>query len=169
MQVFITVGTTQFDQLISAVQTDSVLSKLKLLNCRKLVIQIGSGCEIPNETIEKAKQSYGIDVDYYRYKPEIQDDIRSSDLVISHAGAGSCIEVLNAGKKLVVVVNDTLMHNHQTELAEQLSADGYLLQCTTETLPETLGRLTENTMLRSYEKGNVQKLVDFVDKIMCYE
>ena len=41
--------------------------------------------------------------------------------MISHAGAGTCIEVLQTGKTLAVIVNDSLMDNHQVELAEKLA------------------------------------------------
>ena len=32
-------------------------------------------------------------------------DLLAADLVISHAGAGTCLEVLERGKSLVVIVN----------------------------------------------------------------
>lgn len=46
------------------------------------------------------------------------------------SGAGSCLETLGAGKPLLVVVNDSLMDNHQLELARQLHMDSHLLYCT---------------------------------------
>jgi UDP-N-acetylglucosamine transferase subunit ALG13 len=46
--------------------------------------------------------------------------MRGADLVISHAGAGSVLEALHAHKSLLVVVNDSLMDNHQTELAHKM-------------------------------------------------
>ena len=57
----------------------------------------------------------------------ISDDILSSSLVISHAGAGSCLEVLEKQKPLIVVVNEDLMNNHQIELASKLQEEGYAI------------------------------------------
>jgi len=40
------------------------------------------------------------------------------------------MEGLTLGKPLVVVVNDELMGNHQTELATELAAQGHLIHTT---------------------------------------
>lgn len=45
-------------------------------------------------------------------------------------GAGSVLETLQAGKPLIVVINDLLMDNHQLELASQLAEDGHLYYAT---------------------------------------
>jgi hypothetical protein len=45
---------------------------------------------------------------------------------VSHAGAGTCLEALEAGKPLLVVVNDFLADNHQRELAVKLKEVGYV-------------------------------------------
>lgn len=66
---------------------------------------------------------------HYRYKPSIDSDIASSDLVISHGGSGSILQVLRAGKPLIAVVNSTLMHNHQTEIVRAMEAQGHCLAC----------------------------------------
>ena len=50
-----------------------------------------------------------------------------ADVIISHAGAGSVMEALRLKKKLIVVVNDLLMDNHQVELATALE-DGKMMK-----------------------------------------
>jgi len=62
----------------------------------------------------------------YDRKPSIQDDIDLASLVISHAGAGTILECLDQGKKLIVVVNETLLGNHQSDLAQKLHNMGCL-------------------------------------------
>ena len=42
---------------------------------------------------------------------------------------------------MLVVVNDALMNNHQTELADQMEEKGYLCACTCDTLAAALQRL----------------------------
>ena len=56
----------------------------------------------------------------------LADEIAAADLVISHAGAGSIIEALQASRHLLVVVNTDLADNHQIELAQALAARGHL-------------------------------------------
>jgi beta-1,4-N-acetylglucosaminyltransferase len=59
-------------------------------------------------------------------------------LIIGHAGAGTCLEVLELGKPFVSVINRALMDDHQCELAEQMAKEGYLLCTFPEKLHKTL-------------------------------
>lgn len=165
--IFVTVGTTQFEELIGAIFSPNILALLQKYECRKLTVQLGSGTEIEESAIHLAQQKYGIQSVCYRLKPTILDNIREADLVISHAGAGSCIEVLKAKKPLLVVVNDGLMDNHQTELAEQLFNDGFLLYCTPNTVPEALEKMRETTF-SEYEPGNAREFVRQLDSLMGF-
>lgn len=61
-----------------------------------------------------------------------------ADLVVGHAGAGTCMEVLELNKPFIAVMNHLLMDDHQSELAERLEMDGYLLCTVPEKLTETL-------------------------------
>ena len=47
-------------------------------------------------------------------------------------GAGTVLEALTAGQRLLVVVNDELMNNHQVELAVMLHRLHHLHYCTVE-------------------------------------
>jgi beta-1,4-N-acetylglucosaminyltransferase len=66
----------------------------------------------------------------YRYKNDILEDMEEADLIISHAGAGSIMEGLGLQKQMVVVINESLMGNHQTEVADALEAENYLFSTT---------------------------------------
>ncbi|XKL59507.1 hypothetical protein PGB90_000523 [Kerria lacca] len=126
--VFVTVGTTKFDKLIHTIINEKTLKILKKRGCKSLTIQIGNGTIIP--VIYDSE----ISLKYYRYKDSICSDIFKADLIISHAGAGTCIDVLEYKKPLITVINDDLMHNHQTELACKLSEEGYCICCTSNEL-----------------------------------
>uniref|UniRef100_A0A8B9G9K6 UDP-N-acetylglucosamine transferase subunit ALG13 n=1 Tax=Amazona collaria TaxID=241587 RepID=A0A8B9G9K6_9PSIT len=121
--VFVTVGTTNFDDLIAAVCSPAVLQSL---GYEKLVLQVGR-CALDPELLRSP--DVAVEVEAFRYKESLAEDLRRADLVISHAGAGSCLETLEKGKPLIVVINEKLMNNHQLELAKQLHEDGHVLYC----------------------------------------
>jgi UDP-N-acetylglucosamine transferase subunit ALG13 len=75
-----------------------------------------------------ARPPPGLRVDSYRYKPSLADEVRSARVVVSHGGAGSVLEALSAGRRLVVVPNRSLMDDHQVQLADALEERGYLRQ-----------------------------------------
>uniref|UniRef100_A0ABM5EWB5 UDP-N-acetylglucosamine transferase subunit ALG13 n=1 Tax=Pogona vitticeps TaxID=103695 RepID=A0ABM5EWB5_9SAUR len=158
--VFVTVGTTSFDDLIAAVTAPEALQVLQDLGYQKLVLQVGRGAVCPD-----AFTTAAFTLDVFRFKNSISADVQTADLVISHAGAGSCLEVLEAGKPLLVVVNDKLMDNHQLELAKQLCRDGHLFYCNTRTLVETLQSMDVST-LKPFPPGQPEKFAAFLDKVM---
>uniref|UniRef100_A0A8C3L2B4 UDP-N-acetylglucosamine transferase subunit ALG13 n=1 Tax=Chrysolophus pictus TaxID=9089 RepID=A0A8C3L2B4_CHRPC len=104
----------------------------------------------------------------FRFKESLAEDLRSADLVISHAGAGSCLETLEEGKPLLVVINEKLMDNHQLELARQLHKDGHVLYCNCSTLVETLQSMDLST-LKPFPPGQPEKFALFLDKVAGFE
>lgn len=168
--VFVTVGTTKFDAVLKALNTAEVANILaRELKCTKLNVQHGQGSD--HGLGNSAHYQQKIAVDTFSFRNSIGADISAADLVISHAGAGSCIEVLSAGKPMIVVVNEELMGNHQVELAEQLSADGYILHCSPAGLSDTLrklGRDGADELFRPYEAGSVDNFVRKLDTFMGF-
>ncbi|XP_014367082.2 UDP-N-acetylglucosamine transferase subunit ALG13 homolog [Papilio machaon] len=156
---FVTVGTTRFDLLTEYITSTSVLRALKQIGCVEITFQIGNSAVNPEEY-----EKEGIKLSLYRFKDSIQEDIRNADLVISHAGAGSCLEVLEAHKPLLVVINEELMDNHQLELAEQLQVDGHLYYCTCDTLENTLSTVDFN-LLTPLPKPNCSLFVKYLDDV----
>lgn len=170
--IFVTVGTTLFDDLVEVILSDEILSLLQKVQCKLLRIQYGAGKGIDVATIDKVAKQLSIQIECYDFKANIMSDIMQSDLIVSHAGAGSCIEVLTSKKPLIVVVNDKLMHNHQTELAQQLFIDGHLLYCTPCTLADTLNDIVRKiSTLKPYEPGhsNLTKFINHLNTLMGFD
>ncbi|XP_062855875.1 UDP-N-acetylglucosamine transferase subunit ALG13 homolog [Trichomycterus rosablanca] len=156
--VFVTVGTTSFDYLMISMTSNEVVKALVDGGYTDVVLQFGRGSFVPDP-----QTCPGLRIEAFRFKESIAENIQLADLVISHAGAGSCLESLGAGKPLLVVVNDKLMDNHQLELAKQLQADGHLLYCTCSTLAQTLREMDLSALL-PFLPGQPQNFARFLDK-----
>lgn len=75
-KIFVTVGTTQFNDLINKLQTDEVYEILKNhLKCEEMKIQIGKGEKINFDNFK------GIKVEIFDLKDSIAKDIEEADLV----------------------------------------------------------------------------------------
>lgn len=116
MTAFVTVGTTSFDDLIKVVNTIKFHIALFSLGYKKLFIQYGSGNIVPSVSDSP------LEVIAFRYRTNLSSIFSQSDLVISHGGAGTCMEALSppGKRKLIIVINENLMNNHQEELASTL-------------------------------------------------
>lgn len=152
-------GTTRFDLLCEYIMKLPVLSALKKIGCKDVTFQIGNSDVEPGSYVKD-----GVKLNLYRFKDNIHEDIKNSDLVISHAGAGSCLETLEFKKPLLVVVNENLMDNHQLELAERLQIDGHLYYCTCDTLEDTLNDV-DFSMLNPFSEANPVLFIKYLDSV----
>ncbi|GMF35570.1 unnamed protein product [Phytophthora lilii] len=159
MHAFVTVGTTKFDALVAALDTDECLAALVARGFTSLRLQIGHGQHTPRAAFP------GLELSFYRHDPQYKRDVARADLVISHAGAGSIMDGLALGKKLLVVVNTALMDNHQTELAEAMAEQKYCLQTSVQGLQRALERGNWDD-LRPYPQPDEQAFPDLVDAVM---
>lgn len=167
--LFVTVGSTKFEPLINKVLTPELLSTLKSHQFTDIKLQCGDGNHADkqlnfsqNSVVKFSKE--GLKIVAYDYKPTIREDMESADLIVSHAGAGSVMESLSLNKRLVVVINDQLMDNHQLELAEKMFNEGFLLYTDCEGLQETLEEMDE-TEQKKYVPGNPKLFGDYISKM----
>jgi beta-1,4-N-acetylglucosaminyltransferase len=139
-----TVGSTKFDALVQAVLSQPVLTALHLQGYTALVVQCGnskvdvgsSSATITGDITSLQKD--GLDIEIWKFKPSLQTEYDRADLVISHAGSGTILDVLRLGKWLIAVPNPTLLDNHQEDLASSLNALGHLKASTIDDLPQTI-------------------------------
>ncbi|KIM87027.1 glycosyltransferase family 1 protein [Piloderma croceum F 1598] len=144
MLAFTTVGSTKFDALVQAVLSKPVLTALRLQGYTTLVVQSGNsvvdaGASTTTNAEDMTKvQKDGVEIEIWKFKPSLETEYDRADLVISHAGSGTILEVLRLGKWLIVVPNPTLLDNHQEDLASSLNTLGHLKACTVDDLPQTI-------------------------------
>lgn len=133
--VFVTVGSTSFDHLITISNQPEFHAALWRLGYRKLVVQYGAGSVVPCSpsisAVRKATENMGYSadasqpllLDHFRFKKDISGDIAVSSLIVSHGGAGTCLQSLRSPgfRRLIVVINTTLSENHQEDLAFALA------------------------------------------------
>jgi beta-1,4-N-acetylglucosaminyltransferase len=157
---FVTVGSTRFDKLVAAVLSEEVIESLQRHHFTKLVVQTGnSEIKLPHGyVIDQGRFSgilHGLLVDIWSFKPSLHEEYARAHLVIGHAGrrvtdiyhiytetsiyqgSGTIIEVLRAGRKMIAVPNETLLHNHQAELAEALDRSNHLISSSTSLVSPT--------------------------------
>ncbi len=111
MTVFVSTGTTGFDDLAEAM--DRLAPQLP----EPVVIQIGGGSYVPRNAA------------HFRLASPLGSYINDARLVVAHGGLGICMEVLESGKRLVAVNNPDRYDDHQADLLTALEAAGHLIYC----------------------------------------
>ena len=125
-QILITVGTTKFENLIKAIDNEKFYEMIINNGFTKIIIQKGYGEYIP-QNYKKFENRIKIQIS--EILNNFENIIKSSELIISHGGAGIILESLKNKRKVIVCVNDTLMDNHQIELASTLDKEKYVHFC----------------------------------------
>ncbi|SCV00564.1 LAMI_0G05908g1_1 [Lachancea mirantina] len=171
-------ATVPFPQLISTVLDPLVLTKLRELGFSRLIVQYGKGfrrefqemlanasqasnvadtfleCAALQRDAVDVAQCEGLQIIGFALSGKIEQIIvHEAQLIISHAGTGSILDALRAHKRLVVVVNTSLMDNHQAEIADKFAAEGYLVSATAtvESVTQCLERVCHSDApLRSF-------------------
>lgn len=116
--LFVTVGSTSFSALTDFLAQPDV--QKALLDCNIAQVTIQYGAHKPRLSSDQ-KSSDCPTLTTFAYAPSLRKHIQDATLIISHAGAGTILEVIDMGKPLIVVVNSALMNDHQTELATAMN------------------------------------------------
>jgi len=156
--VFVTVGTTLFDELIQALDQEDVYDVLFSQGYTDILFQIGRGLYEPKGTSLLRKS-------FYRFNPEYKQDIEKASLVISHAGAGSIMDALMQQKPLLVVPNENLMDNHQVELADALAERKHLYHAKCKDIKQVLANVDFDALV-PYPIIDDSAFPNFIDSIM---
>lgn len=147
--IFITVGTTEFNELISSIDNLNFINILHGLNCKILTVQIGRGI-FPTKLQDTCDKN-NIQYSCFRFKEDLYEVMKNSDLIISHCGAGSILEAMTLRKSLIVIVNSTLQGNHQSELSDALAINGHCLTTLPRQLIDCISRIvSKETDIESF-------------------
>ena len=131
--LFVTVGSTDFDALVRAV--DTLVPSLGAQG----VMQIGHGQYIP------------ANLPYFRFAQSLAPYYERASLVVAHGGVGTTMEVLRRGAPLVSVSNPDRYDNHQEDLLSAMAKEGYLVWCRRlDNLKQAI-QTAQSTPLRRYQ------------------
>ncbi|MFX1483467.1 MAG: PssE/Cps14G family polysaccharide biosynthesis glycosyltransferase [Promethearchaeota archaeon] len=111
--IFVTVGTAHFDPLIEKIDELVKNGELK----EQVIGQIGRGMYIPKH------------FRYFRFMKNLDTAYSKASIIVSTGGAGTTMECVTQGRKLVVVENTTLMEGHQAQLIREMANRGHLVWC----------------------------------------
>lgn len=101
---------------------------------------------------------------YIRSVPSIVPFIRKSKLVISHGGAGTLFECLHNGARVIAIAKKHA-DDHQTDIINKLSRDGYIIKCAD--LEKLEYYISSNQMLKKYRRpkcGMPSAIMKFIEK-----
>ncbi|KAI9251225.1 glycosyl transferase [Sporodiniella umbellata] len=167
MSVFVTVGSTGFDELIYETTKHEFLDNLSRLNIKRVVFQYGTSEPVFFENIQ-AYEGSTMQVEGYKYKPSTTNDILEANIVISHAGSGTMLQVLRLGdRKLIMVVNKSLLDNHQLELAETMHKKKYAICSDISDLGFTIQSI-QQFIPKAFPKANSKIFKNTVDSHMGF-
>ena len=107
-----TVGTSlPHDRLIKEIDTlvgDGTITD-------DVVAQIGAGKYKPKN------------IDYIRFAPSLEEYYQKADIIISNCGAGTIMENVTNGRRLIVIQNPDVTGGHEWEIVTMMEKGGHLI------------------------------------------
>lgn len=169
---FVTVGTTDFDELLERIDNAEFPQLLKAFGCRTLTVQRGRGLYVFNK-LESACEDAGIELSVYRFKATLAEDMSKAHAIISHCGAGTVLESVSLKKFLLVVVNPTLQGNHQRELADAMAEQGWCIATEPNNLFDELSALASSgdpmLKIKPYPEAEPKLFSKLIDSLFDFD
>ncbi|KAK6500182.1 N-acetylglucosaminyldiphosphodolichol N-acetylglucosaminyltransferase catalytic subunit alg13, variant 3 [Arthrobotrys musiformis] len=166
--VFVTVGTTAFDGLIKAVLVPEVVLQLSGLGYTHIGVQYGRGKDVYDASftpeLSSTVKETGISIGGFEYEESsrITELIQEADLIISHAGSGTILDALRYQKAIIVVPNESLMDNHQAELAKEMSKQKYVIRGNLDQFAANI-ELAQTYKFRHFPRSGSKKFVEVLE------
>ncbi len=82
-----------------------------------VVAQIGEGKYIPKN------------IEYIRFAPNLNEYYHEADIIISNCGAGTIMENVTKGRKLIVIQNPDITGGHEWEIVTKMEKGEHLICC----------------------------------------
>ncbi len=155
--IFVTLGSQkfQFDRLLKAL--DELADQGKL------------GEEILAQSGVSTYQPKNFPCEPFMDPERFSECVARADIVIAHAGTGTVIRAVNAGKKVIVVPRlaryGEHVDDHQTEMAEVFSQKGMILTCTDCGELEDRIREARGMVFNRYE-SNTERYIRDLDEYL---
>ena len=112
--IFVTVGTSlPHDALIQAM--DELVGRGTIKD--EVIAQRGAGQFIPKH------------VRSFRFKRNLDEYQSRAEIIVSNCGAGTIIENVTKGHKLIVIQNPDITGGHEWELVTKMEKGGHLIWC----------------------------------------
>lgn len=140
LRLFVTVGSTSFDSLIETVLSEPFLRGLYRNGFRSVAIQYGRGVFQEKDIVDTRDMPA---IRAFTYSPSLASEMRCADVILSHGGSGSIFEALDMCKRVVIVPNRSLMHDHQMELAGELHSRNIVQVANAQDLDDVLAKVIQ--------------------------
>ena len=154
--VLVTVGTTNFKELIEIALSESFQKTIINQGYRKLIIQIGN-LKIDNNK-EDLNKELKIEIITIIPSNKFSEILKNADLIISHGGAGTIIQSINYGKKPIVIPNNNVIQNHQIELINHLQKLNYINYLTLDNLVYSLNNNNFEIIIKDNFNKNLSEI-----------
>lgn len=136
--IFVTVGTTPFDSLIKYVDNLDIK--------KEFIFQISDDAKYLPKNHK-----------YFNFTKDIEAYYKNAEVVITHAGAGSSYNLLEMGKKIIIVPNLERVDNHQLDITNYMKRENYAMTCTDLIKLEKMINDIDKHQLTKYKKESFFK------------